>query len=180
MPAEIRNEIGECDPPELMPQTYEECAAAGEELALEISDTTSEMADEGTGNEAPMCAVLDFDDGNGPGPVRWNANGMILSSFGGPWRSVCVTPSSGGSDNLPIILGGAGGGVVLLGALIAILVYFKCKASKTPAPASPQVQEAQVMPQVAAGKPWGSKFDPETGQAIPKFDPATGKQNWDA
>ena len=26
--------------------------------------------------------------------------------------------------------------------------------------------------------PQGNRFDPKTGQPIPKFDPATGKQNW--
>ena len=30
----------------------------------------------------------------------------------------------------------------------------------------------------AAGGAWGLRFDPNTGQPIPKFDPTTGKQNW--
>ena len=29
------------------------------------------------------------------------------------------------------------------------------------------------------GGAWGARFDTNTGQPIPKFDPATGKQNWD-
>ena len=29
------------------------------------------------------------------------------------------------------------------------------------------------------GGAWGARFDPNTGQPIPKFDPMTGKQNWD-
>jgi hypothetical protein len=29
-----------------------------------------------------------------------------------------------------------------------------------------------------SGKPTGPRFDSSTGQPIPKFDPATGKQNW--
>ena len=29
-----------------------------------------------------------------------------------------------------------------------------------------------------SGKPTGPRFDSNTGQPIPKFDPATGKQNW--
>ena len=28
------------------------------------------------------------------------------------------------------------------------------------------------------GGAWGARFDPNTGQPIPKFDPMTGKQNW--
>ena len=30
------------------------------------------------------------------------------------------------------------------------------------------------------GGAWGNRFDTNTGQPIPKFDPTTGKQNWDA
>ena len=29
------------------------------------------------------------------------------------------------------------------------------------------------------GGAWGARFDPNTGQPIPKFDPMTGKQNWE-
>ena len=37
--------------------------------------------------------------------------------------------------------------------------------------------EMNVQPALAA-TPAGSKFDPNTGAPIPKFDPYTGKQNW--
>ena len=37
---------------------------------------------------------------------------------------------------------------------------------------SPQVQASQATPA------FGAKFDPMTGQPIPKFDPMTGRQNW--
>ena len=30
----------------------------------------------------------------------------------------------------------------------------------------------------ATGDAWGTRFDPNTGRPIPKFDPMTGKQNW--
>ena len=39
------------------------------------------------------------------------------------------------------------------------------QAMGTPVPAEPQSQ-------------FGAKFDANTGQPIPKFDPETGKQNW--
>lgn len=29
-----------------------------------------------------------------------------------------------------------------------------------------------------SGFPFGTKFNPNTGEAIPKFDPHNGKQNW--
>ena len=57
--------------------------------------------------------------------------------------------------------------------------------------AQPQFAQAQmvqsqvVQPQIMATSPpqappqiRGSRFDPETGAPLPKFDPATGKQNW--
>jgi hypothetical protein len=38
----------------------------------------------------------------------------------------------------------------------------------------------QPMPMAHQAPPTGAKFDPMTGQPIPKFDPMTGVQNWDA
>ena len=42
------------------------------------------------------------------------------------------------------------------------------------------VQHAIEMPVMQATQqpPRGARFDPQTGQPIPKFDPITGVQNW--
>ena len=41
---------------------------------------------------------------------------------------------------------------------------------------SPQVQASDAVELAFGGT--GAKFDAYTGQPIPKFDPATGRQNW--
>jgi hypothetical protein len=54
------------------------------------------------------------------------------------------------------------------------------RAVLTPAPALARAEEQK--PGAASASPaaagWGQKFDTESGQPIPKFDPQTGAQNW--
>ena len=42
----------------------------------------------------------------------------------------------------------------------------------------PMVQPQMVQPQMGQEPAFPRKFDPETGQPLPKFDPETGMQNW--
>jgi len=44
--------------------------------------------------------------------------------------------------------------------------------------AQPAVGVPTQQAQAQAAPPQGAKFDPQTGQPIPKFDPTTGVQNW--
>ena len=37
---------------------------------------------------------------------------------------------------------------------------------------------AKAAPEVKRSTTFGHKFDPETGEKIPKFNPETGVQNW--
>jgi hypothetical protein len=97
-------------------------------------------------------------------------------------------PASAG----PFVAGGVVGAIV-----IAAIVYFSCKKRKNPSakrpdagtpqgmPTAPQVQiPVAEMVGIAMAEPVtkttteGAKFDPNTGQPIPKFDPSTGEQNW--
>ena len=80
---------GSCDPTTLMPTSYGACESAATALGREMDDTTG-FNDNAM--NAPTCAWL---DNGGNGPVRWNADGTTASSFGGPWKAVCVpAPSS--------------------------------------------------------------------------------------
>ena len=96
----------------------------------------------------------------------------------------------------PFIAAGVVGVIV-----IAAIVYCSCKKRKNPSaklpdagtpqgmPTAPQVQipmaetvgiamAEQVSMTTTGDAKFGAKFDPNTGQPIPKFDPTTGKQNW--
>ena len=101
-----------------------------------------------------------------------------------------IAPSDASID--PAIIGGAaaGGGVFVLLVVLAG-VAFACRKRKTPsqpvtAPvATVDLQQVQATipsqnshTEQPSAIPSGPRFDPYTGVAIPKFDPQTGRQNW--
>jgi hypothetical protein len=62
------------------------------------------------------------------------------------------------------------------------VVMGRAIATPAPAPAPAPVRAEEQKPGAASASPaaagWGQKFDTESGQPIPKFDPQTGAQNW--
>ena len=98
-------------------------------------------------------------------------------------------PGDGGSTTTIIIV--AAGAV---GAALVLLVAWSCmKANSKLKPTSPagdttataSAAVAMASATVEMGVPMGNavpvggtRFDPETGAELPKFDPDTGKQNW--
>ena len=126
-----------------------------------------------------------------------NGNGLSIWAWYG---RAPLPPPSPPSPALPsdssvgVIIGVAGGGgaVVFLLALALIIICMRKGKKATHLPSQP-VQQNQIEMGSASsssepvahamGMPvpqsqFGAKFDVNTGQPIPKFDPATGKQNW--
>ena len=85
-----------------------------------------------------------------------------------------------GASSVGVIIGVAGGAGAVLFLLVIIIIVIICKKKRPPPLPSQPVPQNQVelgnapVPQ----SQFGAKFDAKTGQPIPKFDPATGKQNW--
>ena len=86
---------------------------------------------------------------------------------------------SDGSVGVIIGVAGGGGAVVFLLALALIIICMRKGKNATPLPSQPVPQNQVELGNAAVPQSqFGAKFDAKTGQPIPKFDPATGKQNW--
>jgi hypothetical protein len=67
----------------------------------------------------------------------------------------------------------------LAGSAAALPTVLTPPTAATPVAPQPAVQSVAVPMQATKGQPpFGAKFDPQTGQPLPKFDPMTGHQNW--
>lgn len=70
----------------------------------------------------------------------------------------------------------------IISAILMTAATFKPDATPGQAPATFSTVVMQTAPPtqvpVQADIVGAAKFDPQTGQPIPKFDPQTGKQNW--
>lgn len=110
----------------------------------------------------------------------------------GPWTAYgcCKEEAPWGA-----IIGGSVGGLVLIAIIVAVSCYCYKNNAHAAAPPRPESQGLQMPGQPIAGQPtwpaqayvqpiaqpqlpFGTKFNTETGETIPKFDPETGKQNW--
>ena len=96
-------------------------------------------------------------------------------------------PASGNEEDntVTIIAIVAAAAVCIVVAIIVAVVVLKKK--QAPPSTGTAVAQGISMPDVGVSVsstvpnrlgPRGAKFDPNTGQPIPKFDPETGKQNW--
>ena len=63
--------------------------------------------------------------------------------------------------------------VVCIAIVVAVVVLKKKQALPSPGIPLHDIDSSQSSP-----GPRGAKFDPNTGQPIPKFNPVTGVQNW--
>ena len=86
-------------------------------------------------------------------------------------------PASGNEeDNTVTIIAIVAAAVVFIAIIVAVVVLKKKQALPSTGTATPNIHHSS---QSSVG-PRGAKFDPNTGQPIPKFDPVTGVQNWSA
>ena len=111
-------------------------------------------------------------------PVSSNehaAGGFLESAIGS--ASVYVDPDD--FEDIDVVLGGSIYMIIVVFLLhIPYLVLTCCTPKEISKPAAAQPQ-AGVPMQAAVQQPVAAaRFDPTTGQPIPKFDPTTGKQNW--
>ena len=84
------------------------------------------------------------------------------------------------TDNTVTIIAIVAATVVCIAIIVAVVVLTKRQALASTGTATQGIHSSQSGLEFSTipNRPRGAKFDPNTGQPIPKFDPATGVQNW--
>ena len=126
------------------------------------------------------------DDGHTTEYVGGDCNRVIFGIAAGRTVRCCENESEEDkASSIAIIVGASVGGVAVLILIIVLIMKNTGNANTAGSPPPPTqqavpVQHAIEMPVMQATQqpPRGARFDPQTGQPIPKFDPITGVQNW--
>ena len=134
------------------------------------------------------------DDGHTTEYVGGDCNRVIFGIAAGRTVRCCEKESEEDkAAGIAIIVGAIVGGVAVLILIIVLIMKTNVRVTVentgnantagSPPPPIQQavpVQHAIEMPVMQATQqpPRGARFDPQTGQPIPKFDPITGVQNW--